>query len=108
MKQATITTFALLFLCASLTTKAQETSQGKKTKTEQNKMNGDMGMQQASLAYKVSYSSNFTMGKSAQVKMVLDLYQAYDANDFSKTDWFADTLLQSFRMGIWYMVVMRS
>ena len=99
MKQTAITAFAILFLCAGITGHAQQTTKGTKGKEDKTKMKADMAVQQVDLPYTVSSSSQFTMGKPAQAKMVLDLYQAYDASDFSKADWFADTLTAIFPDG---------
>jgi len=50
-------------------------------------------LQAQSLPYSANYSSNFKMATHDLSSMVLQLYKAYETNDFSKEDWFADTLM---------------
>lgn len=45
------------------------------------------------LPYKVEYSSSFKVGSHDLSKMILELYKGYEANDFSKEAWFADTVV---------------
>jgi hypothetical protein len=43
--------------------------------------------------YTPIYSSNFTIGKKANAKMVLELYKDFENSDFSKDAWFSDTVM---------------
>ncbi|HUQ97688.1 MAG TPA: nuclear transport factor 2 family protein [Chitinophagaceae bacterium] len=91
MKQATVIVMALLLFATASTAFAQQTTQVKKMKkSAMQKENRDM--QQESLPYVVTYSSQFAPGKPAQSKRVLDMYHLYETADFSKADWFADTV----------------
>lgn len=48
--------------------------------------------QSSDMPYTASYSSNFSIGKSANAKMILQLYKDFEKADWSKDSWFADTL----------------
>jgi hypothetical protein len=87
MKQLILPVLAI-FLC--LGSNAQDT----KTKPAKSKMKttSDMTMQQVSLPYTATYSSQFVMGKPEHAKMILDMYQAYEKNDFSGESRFSDTV----------------
>ena len=52
-----------------------------------------LAVQAQNLPYKAVYSSSFKIGSNDLAKMVLDLYKDYEANDFSKVTWFADTVV---------------
>jgi hypothetical protein len=49
--------------------------------------------QAQNLPYKVEYSSSFKIASHDLSKMILELYKGYEANDFSKEAWFADTVI---------------
>jgi hypothetical protein len=99
MKQVIIPVLAI-FLCMSSyaqdTKMKDENASGKKMKMKQEKdktkMKGDMAMQPVSLPYTASYSSQFTMGKPEHTKLILEMYQAYEKNDFSGESRFSDTV----------------
>jgi hypothetical protein len=99
MKQVIIPVLAI-FLCMSSyaqdTKMKDENAPGKKMKLkpekDKMKMKGDMAIQPVSLPYTATYSSQFAMGNPAQAKMILDMYQAYEKNDFSGESRFSDTV----------------
>jgi len=98
MKQAILPILAILLCVGSYAQEAKvkaETASGKKTKMKQEgdqmKMKGDMAMQQVDLPYTATYSSQFVMGNPAHAKMVLDMYKAYEDNNFSGDNRFSDT-----------------
>ena len=46
-----------------------------------------------SLPYTANYSSNFKVATHDLSSMVLQLYKEYETADFTKDDWFADTVI---------------
>jgi hypothetical protein len=48
--------------------------------------------QSSDLPYTANYSSNFSMGKTDNAKMILQLYKDFEKADWSKDSWFDDTL----------------
>ena len=50
------------------------------------------GFAQGALPYKADYSSSFTAGNAAYAAKVLDMWKDYDDNQFSRHDYFADTV----------------
>jgi hypothetical protein len=48
--------------------------------------------QSSDMPYTANYSSNFSIGKSANAKMILQLYKDFEKADWSKDSWFDDTL----------------
>ncbi|MEP7110522.1 MAG: hypothetical protein ABI760_21190 [Ferruginibacter sp.] len=49
--------------------------------------------------FKATYSSNFTIGKAAYSKMILDLWKDWDDNNFDRHDYMADSLVAFFPDG---------
>src|SRR6476469_1179238 len=90
--------FAVITLCTlHLAARAQEVADKQtkvKDKPNKVKVKGEgVGMNMpANYPYTATYSSNFAMGSPAQAKIVLDLIQGYEKNDFSGENMFADTV----------------
>jgi hypothetical protein len=49
--------------------------------------------------YTATYSSSFTMGKSAYAAMILDLWKDWDDNKFERHDYMADSVVMMFPNG---------
>lgn len=75
MKRLSISMCAVLFfICATTALHAQK---------------GTMG----NMPYKATYSSDFSMGNTANAKMVLELWKDWDDNAFDRHDYMADTVV---------------